>query len=57
MIDFFNWFLDFLAGFVHLLFGMYLDTYSFGDMLLAVFIVGVVIMGTISSVAILAKKR
>lgn len=58
MVDFMNWFLNFVHKFVDMLLLDWLmpEGYSFGYMLLSVTILGAVIMGTISAVGIFSRK-
>lgn len=55
MVDLMNWFLSFFAKCITLLFSMVsIDGYSFGYMILAACIVGVIVAGTIGVVGIVS---
>lgn len=56
MVDFMNWFLNFVKNMVLLLFSLVAsDGFSFGYMILGIGIVGAIISGTIGMVAIVSN--
>lgn len=57
MVDMMNWFLEFFRKCITLLFSMVsIDGYSFGYMILGALVVGVVVLGTVGAVGILARS-
>lgn len=57
MVDVMNWFLTFFAKCINLLFSIVsIDGYSFGYMVLAACIVGVIVAGTIGVVGIVSNS-